>query len=300
MDINEFTIYAQNHTIKETAKHFKITVSKVSSLSRELNLPLKTSRYKNIDRGFSEKQIELLTGSLLGDGSLSVVGKHNRKSSKFQEIHSSTQYEFLEWKKQILSPFSNKVVSKEVTARKLIGGAVVPDLTKTLTSCELTTITHPFLTELESKWYLRDENNEYVLRNNRRIKRIPLDLHLTEFSLAVWFFDDGSNNPKNRQAAFNTQSYTKEECLFLVDKLKTFGITCGVVKNRDKPVIQTRACSYLNLINLALSYLPCESMRCKVDLSKYKPPNFSTRFQKRTTYQVECSNTNDPQNLTNS
>mgnify|MGYP003439927449 CR=1 FL=1 len=280
MDNNEFIMYIKNHTRQETATNFNLTISKVDKLSKKLNLPRKIFKHKDINQDLSSKQIELLIGSMLGDGSLSVVGKHNRKNSKFQENHSIAQYEYLHWKQQILLPFSCPIYTKETIGRKNINGKIECDSTKSLITCMLNTITHPFFTELEKKWYLRNKDNEYELFKNKRIKIIPNDLILTEFIISVWFFDDGSNSPKNRQTVFNTQSYTKDECFNLIDKLKEFNINCGLVKNRDKFVIQTKASSYLNIIDLVSAHLPCESLRYKIDLSQYKPPNYSTRFQK--------------------
>ena len=232
-----------------------------------------------INHNLSSEQLQIITGSMLGDGCLRMVGRHKVKNSSFAEVHGIKQHDWLGWKYEKLKPLSSFFRTFITDGRKVENGRVVCDPTKKSEQCRIQTISHPTLTELERKWYLRDENGEYVLKGKRRIKKIPEDLELTPLILAVWFFDDGSNNAAKRVAIFNTQSYTKNECEMLVDKLKDFGIDCGVAKNRHQFIIQTKVVSYLNLINLVTEFLPCECVRYKVDLSKYKEPDFSTRFQ---------------------
>ena len=231
----------------------------------------------------TDYQIDIIIGSMLGDGCLTCVGRHRRKNSCFAEVHSVKQYELLDWKRQMLMPLSKSITSKFVDGRKIVNNKVVTDKSKKLESCRLETIVHPTLTELESKWYKRDANGQYVLHNKKRIKIVPNDLVLNKNIIAVWYFDDGSNNPKNRQIAFNTQSFEKDTIDILADKLRKFGIDCGVYKNRNQHIIQVMAKSYLNMIDLIKDKLPCECMSYKIDLSKYKAPNYSTRFQSKKT-----------------
>lgn len=281
MNIQEFIEFYPNHTRKEIVEKFGITLAQIDKLRKQLDLPLKSKVYKNLTLDFSDEQLEILIGSMLGDGNLrKIKGKGN---SNFNEVHSLEQIEYLQWKYEKLLPFSIWFGSQVLDGRKNLAGKIVKDITKKTISCRLQTCYHPFLTELEKKWYLRDNNGEYVFKNKKRIKIIPKDLNLTPKIIGIWFFDDGSNNAKNRQACFNTQSYTFDECEFLKQKLTSgFGINCGVYKNGNGFVIQTKSSSYLDLIEIVKKHAPfCECMSYKTDLTNYKSPNFSTRFKKK-------------------
>lgn len=228
----------------------------------------------------TDRQIEIITGSMLGDGFLRAVGRHNVKNSYYIEAHSLKQQSWLEWKANELQPLSPPIKFKEVQGRKRENGKIIADPTKKLKECRLQTLSHVRLTELEKKWYLRDNEGNYILNEqNRRIKTIPNDLKLTPLIITVWFLDDGSNDQLKRRAVFNTQSFTKSETSFLCDKLNEFNIHCGIAKNKDNYVIITKTSSYLDLISLISEYLPTQDMQYKIDLSKYREPDFSNRIQ---------------------
>lgn len=59
---------------------------------------------------------------------------------------------------------------------------------------------------------------------------MPLDLELTELSVAVWFMDDGRMVHSRKTGIISTDGFTYEECERLSDKLSEFGIKCGVTK----------------------------------------------------------------------
>lgn len=274
--------YHVKHTRDEISKHFSVSKSTVDKWRVRLNLPRKTFQHRNIDLPISTEQREVIIGSLLGDGSLTLVGRHGRKHSTFTETHSGKQLGLLEWKMKILTPFSQPIATRLVDGRKKENGKIISDPLTKLTSCMMATITHPTFTELERMWYQRNQDGEYVLKNDRRVKIVPTDLVLTPTIVAVWYFDDGSNAPKNKQATFNTHSFSKSTCEILAEKLGKFGVDCNLYKNRGAYVITTRASSYLNLINLVKEHLPSECVSHKVDLSNYKAPDYSTRFQTKT------------------
>jgi len=272
----KFENYYETHDRTETADYFGVSLATIDRWRVLLNIPRKTFKYRNLNQDFTDEQIDIINGSLLGDGGLTLV-KYGKRNSKLVETHSLKQYGLLEWKANKLKPFSKNIKMGTTTARKIDKGKVVGDTTRILDNCKLETIVHPTLTKLENIWYLR-ENNEYVLFNKKRVKTVPDDLILNADIIAVWYFDDASNNSKRRQITFNTQAFSKDDCHKLLEKLKIFGVNCGIAKNRDQHVIQVRTSSYLDVVNLAKDKLPHECMYYKVDLSNYKPPDFSTRF----------------------
>jgi len=54
----------------------------------------------------SDDQIELILGSLLGDGSLRYASQHN---ASFRVGHGERQREYCEWKRSMLAPFAHKI-----------------------------------------------------------------------------------------------------------------------------------------------------------------------------------------------
>lgn len=237
----------------------------------------------NYDYQLTDRQLEIVTGSMLGDGFLRAVGKHNVKNSYYVEGHSIKQYEWLKWKFNELKPLTTNIVLKKVPARKNQNGRVVRDTNNYLEECRFQTLSHPTLTEFEKMWYLRDDQGDYVLHNKKRIKTVPLSISLTPLIIAVWFFDDGSTDPARRVAQFNTQSFTKCESELLAEQLRDFNIQCGVSKSREQFIISVRASSYLNLIKLVSEHIRCEAMNYKVDLQNYREPDLSSRFQQTIT-----------------
>lgn len=276
----ELEKYLQNHSRKETAQHFNISLSTIQKKIQLYNLPRKILKYKDINQQFTKEQIEILIGSMLGDGSLTKI-KHNSMAvnSRFSETHSLGQYGLLQWKQEKLQPFSLGIKQRTALGRKIENNKIVNDSTKILQNCTLTTIAHPFLTEIEKIWYLRDSENKYIFKNNKRIKILPKDLKLSEKIISVWYFDDGSHDAIRKRIYLNTQSFTKGECQSLIEHLKSLNIFSNLHKNRNSYVITIAARSYLNFINLVSESLPHECMYYKIDLSKYKPPDYSTRFQ---------------------
>lgn len=108
---------------------------------------------------------------MLGDGCLTKVVR--KQNSGFAEMHSESQLGWLTWKKDKLMPLSRKIHLKTTIGRKNIYGKVMADPTKSYNSCSLNTCKHPFLTELERKWYKRDENGNYIFKKvGNRLHRI--------------------------------------------------------------------------------------------------------------------------------
>lgn len=223
---------------------------------------------------FNDKQKQLIFGSMLGDGSLTAL-KWGNKQSCYAETHSLKQIKLLEWKKEILFPVGSTLRTIETNARKNVDGKLIDDNSRKLHSCILQTMHHQYFTSLEKNWYLRDSFGNYILNNNkRRIKMLPTNFSLNNFIIAVWYFDDGSNNPATRQATFNTQGFTIDEVKILTQKLKKTGFNASLCFNRNKPIIQILSSSYLKFIEMVSEYLPHESLNYKIDLSKYKNPNY--------------------------
>jgi hypothetical protein len=272
-NVEEFKEYYSKHQSKEVAVKYGIAPSTVAGRARKLNLPRKSHLYLNKNIEFTDFQKQVLIGSLLGDGSLNKT-KTAKCHSHFEEGHCIKQLDWLNWKKEILKPLSRKITFKNIKGLKLIDGKLKYDETKIHKHCNLLTIKHPFLTDMERQWYKRDNSGNYIYRveNNKkyRIKIVP-EFELTPLILAVWYIDDGSNDQKTKRLKFSTQGFQKEEIEILIEKIKKLGIHDCCIGEHTGFVIYIGTFSYLNLINLVKEQLPKlpEELRYKVDLSKY-------------------------------
>ena len=160
----------------------------------------------------SQSQLDIITGSLLGDGCISKKYHINCRLSKMQCLKHK---EYLIWHLNQLAPYSTKLYENH-TDRIIINHnkRMINYKTniKKLKGYSLGTISHPVFTDLREKWY--PENKKIV----------PKDISLTPLSIAIWYCDDGSNDYRFRKASIFTNGFTFDEVYFLAEKLKIFNL----------------------------------------------------------------------------
>ena len=117
----------------------------------------------------TQEQKSLIIGTILGDGYLRVIPK--RKNAFLEVNHSAKQKDYVDWKYKILK----SIVKSEPKLRNGNGGGVAY---RFYTQCL------PEITDMFTYFY------------KDRKKIIPDDINIDEFSVAVWFMDDGSRNRK--------------------------------------------------------------------------------------------------------
>ena len=262
-NFNETTLkeYYKNHSTKETIFHFGISYSKIRYYLRKFDIR-KEDGYCRKQAWLdipSQYQKEIIDGMLLGDATLAKVD-NKFFNSKIQNTQGNSQKNYNFWKSQEL----NNYITKE------------PKQDKKSLNWRFYTRVNPYFTELEKKWYKRDESNNYVLnQNNQRTKIIPQDLKLTPTVLMVWYLDDGYWNSKKRQITLCTECFTREECEFLVHKLQVeFDLSDTYWSNirKTKPRIYITSKSTKKFIDIIKDSIPCNCMKYKVDLSNYTDP----------------------------
>ena len=175
-------------------------------------------------------QHAILIESLLGDGTLRRQG--NRRNALFEVNHSYKYREYVDWKWQNF----NEYILTEPKLRPSKGTRI---------AYRFTTRSLPEFTRYYIKFYPNG------------IKHVPINLHITPLSLAVWFMDDGG---KSRSATYlNTQQFSLLEQQFLQKLLfQTFGINSTL--NRDKKYFRIRINSNSSKIMCKLIkpyILPC-------------------------------------------
>lgn len=242
---HEFREFYENHSGRETAELFSISTALVCKYAREFNIPRRSFKYKELIPKPTSRQIEILNGSLLGDGCLEAVDTP-KCNSRFIEKHGMQQLKYLQWKCNELKPFTTEVkLGTESTNDKL------KDF------CKMQTCKHPIFTELEKNWY--DEH---------RIKHVPHELELTPLTLAIWFLDDG-HNCKGENLTIYTNGFSLDEVKILVLKLKKLGIkNCHERQNQEsrgsKPEIYVEKSSCAYFLDIIRSHVNVDCMKYKL------------------------------------
>jgi hypothetical protein len=155
--------------------------------NRTINLPVWTDR-----------QIEIINGSLLGDAHLECPQKktHNSRFRKGQK-HYNREYQDALFNE--LSPHSLSI--KTYTKQRHIKDYHFIEIEDVVY-----THTHPMFTKLRDKWYTND------------LKVVPQDLKITALTLSYWFCDDGYIG--DNTATLCTHGFTQDEVEFLSHLLK--------------------------------------------------------------------------------
>jgi len=238
---------SEEYSKSAVIQHFRRSWGSIEgkALKLGLNRPRgkRTKQLKNYPP-LSECQIQLIEGSLLGDGWMSKHG--HGKNSSFAKEQTSRSREYLEWHYQVLQPYSSNIHDRK--ERVMNWGNRV---TKTQ-SCHFYTCNHFVFNEMRDKWY----------PNNKKV--IPKNLKLSPLALATWHCDDGSNDAKTRRIFLNTQGFTFDECEYLIDLLQCqMGIASSINKNRKKPTIYISMKSYSDFIEIVKPHIIVDCMQYK-------------------------------------
>lgn len=208
-------------------------------------------------------QKEIITGSLLGDGFLHNL-RNDRCNSHFAKSQTIAKKEYIKWHVDIFDEYSSGL---HIGQNKPNLNLEIPPCIK---YCTFRTYNQPYFTELRKKWYPQDK------------KIIPLDLKLSPQTIAIWFFDDGSNDKKFRAATLCTLGFSIEEVYFLVELLKNFELNPTVnirtsrFNGKEQPLIKFNGKSYDNLINMIKPYMLWDCFQYKIDWRDIKVKNPKT------------------------
>jgi len=145
---------------------------------------------------FRREQLELIVGSLMGDGTL----LRTTAGYCFRAHHGILQRALVDWKYRQLKSFVRKLPRASGSGYYF------------------RTITHPKLAEMRSHFY----------ENTRKIVPIPLlDEYLTPLAVAVWIMDDGAAD--GNQLRLNTQCFSRNEgqsLASLLERKYSLSVTC--------------------------------------------------------------------------
>ncbi len=149
----------------------------------------------------TKHQQDLLTGKLLGDGSLEDRGTAN---SRFQVRHSIKQKDYVDWCYQEIKEFTKS------SPRRIND------------SYYFRTRSLPMFTRLRKKWYIEGR------------KTLPSDIKLSPFALAIWYMDDGYYDTHRDSIWFCTHCFNSGELKRIKELMKQLGIETTLIKDRTK------------------------------------------------------------------
>lgn len=186
-----------------------------------------------------EKLEQFVRGSMLGDGWISPARKQGHRSY-MAFTHGSKQLEYLEWKKDFLESFG--IICKMRTYIHM------SDRYKS-GSC----VSYSFTSRVSDVF---SQFRELYYKKQKFVNRDDIE-NLDEFGLAVWYMDDGNIwNRKNKSSCitFNTQSFTKEDVLFLIDFLfRKWQIVSTYNKSDNTIRVSSKSCA--KLIEIVRPYI---------------------------------------------
>lgn len=210
-------------------KLFNVGSSAVASQRRKLGI-IKTQKEQNISHSrqydyyniFEDNDLmAALIGTLLGDGWLTKSGKGS-KSYRGGISHSTKQYCYLEYKKQLLSAIiTNSGITSKLNKEQTLNGKKIAENT----SCNITFKASPYLKELHSILY----------RNGKKVITDKLLEHFDVLSLALFYFDDGHKSiNKSGLVYYRIANYDldlKSRLKFQSFLLEKFNLNCKVYAN---------------------------------------------------------------------
>lgn len=161
--------------------------------------------YVKPKRQLTERQASIVTGTLLGDGSLQKPTKKNHNS--FLTVkQTKSRREYLEWMYEEFGHLSQGICR---------GTGRSPNYPERETeNVRFYTRRLPVFTALRNKWYPKPVETKIV----------PKDIELDPLAIAIWFADDGTNRNKNGRFTFCTNSFTPADCEILIAQFEKFGI----------------------------------------------------------------------------
>jgi hypothetical protein len=211
----------------------------------ESELPLSSGF--SLPTSLSDEQIDLLNGTLLGDGNLQTGS--GGKSWRYRAVQSDAQEEYLLEKKRILSNLCGPTPPFTIGGKDKRTGLVYPRK-------GFNTRVSPLLLPFGQAFYQLDNSSG----RERFVKKVPLDLadRVNGRMLAWLYGDDGALKWANHSNATRlcVEGFKPEEVQFIVDVLKEkLELPCSTEKKRNSYNVYFPEKSYSRLRALIGPYL---------------------------------------------
>ena len=159
----------------------------------------------------TDRQKEIIIGTLLGDGHLEKNGRYTR----LRVDHYNRHKEYIFWLVKELTPFS--LLPRTISETDKRNG-------KVYSRWHFSTKSLPIFDEFRELFYV----------GKRKIIPEKLDKFITPLSLAIWYMDDGFRRKDSKGFYLCTSSYTQKEHAVLQEVLyKRFMILTKIHHQRE-------------------------------------------------------------------
>lgn len=244
-------------TAKEISEKIGIGTSAFREYCRR-NGMLDLRRFKKImNFKYSKRQLSILCGILMGDGTLYCDKGVRKNTYRFIVRHGPKQILYSYYIYHCLSNINCKIRKIFIKGHSLNGKIIAPQ----------------YQTEvrLNTSNYLRILHNEFYPNGKKIIPFTLLNKYYTRESLAFHFMDDGSkscHNGKINGFILSMQGFSKEEIehfkWFILGK---FHLQSTVTLQNELPILRISNSSVNTFINLIKPYI-IDSLKYKISPSK--------------------------------
>ena len=203
---------------REIAELFDVHVNTASNWFGQYGLPQRKSFAEQNHVLLSEKAVEFLDGTMLGDSSIEIFGSSGRvkRPCKYKE--------YMQWYSEQLDSFGIEQAGK-ILRKKNNGG-----YGENVVAYRYSSRKYAELKEYANRFYV-----------DGVIKTVPGDIRITPLSLMLWYIDDGTLAPfsTSSQILLCTDAFPQEDVMFLIDKLQALDFSAKYYKSRNRIRINT-------------------------------------------------------------
>lgn len=242
-------------TVVEIADHYKKCKSIVEVWLKLHGIKYHEARYGHkIPTILTDLQKDIITGTMLGDGSIPFT---SGKNFSFQFTQSTNRSDYVEYIHNALIPFSRKIEKQKRPKPYWKNGKLLHDSIQDYTeSIRVRTASCSIFTDIRRRWYVPN------IYEKGAVKIVPKDLVLNWRSTAFWFWDDGSNGDSLH---IYTDGFIVEDVEFLIHRLSNdLGIIATKNLHDKKFTIRIAAKSRKKFIDGISQFIPSESLKTKV------------------------------------
>jgi transposase len=244
-------------TVAETAAYFNVSVSTIEKWLKHYDLSHHECKYGNkLPESLTDEQIEILNGSLLGDGCITGLSRLGRMTNGYFTLKQSAKIkEYTEYIRLSLFPFSCSMKCGKTRKPTKIDGKINHDIIhwkgQWSEHCKFNTASHKAFTNIANQWYVKG------------IKRIPVNLSLTWKIVSLWMCDDGMHRPNKRELVLCTNGFFEEDVDLLVSKLFELHVSCSKTKHTSGWQIRILSKSYDLFLDQISKYIIWDCMKYK-------------------------------------
>lgn len=240
------TLYNEGYNDYEIAKMMNLSDSTIFRWRKEKRFSPNKSKLLSRNKEIipSREQLEILTGTLLGDSSLQYYPQYGNTAPMFKCDHGKNQYEYTNLLYEKLQSLNSSFKTYKRKDKRT---------NKEYTSYIVTTTNNPYFHTMYNQLYSsgkKEISSEFL--NNFTIK-----------SLAYLFMDDGYANQKTLFIC--TDCYSYESVLNLRNHIENnFNLKFSIVKHENYYRLRLSQCDLLRFKELLNPYI-IESLKYKLN-----------------------------------